>query len=246
MKVILIVFVFLASFYYSETPAAACGEDWYTPCCPWWEPEKCPPPIKAKIRDGARAASRYYGEAFNFFSLAAIPICASTAAAFPMIVPCVGVGGGGAYAAIMKGIYDNIADAASRYAIGTPPYWEPYELWIPTAADLGIEYTGDANTDNMIYALTVSWGYMLFIVESSDRTRYCYYDEAANCAGWQQARVDEGLRVLGEWIRYGADDLDGMAYDITQTGVDLQGIPVVQVTNDEATWARWMANEVQR
>ena len=95
----------------------------------------------------------------------------------------------------------------------------------------------------MIYDVTVAWGYHNLIIMSADAVSACYYDEAANCAGWQQDMVDAGLRELGNWIYDSAVNLNGMATQLAQEGVDWS---VYQAVYDEATVANLTASEVQQ
>lgn len=183
-----------------------CQQSLFNPCCPWWQPEKCPPPINRHKKDVAKASADYFENAETFFAVVALPTCAAG-----LILPCVTAGAVGFYANRL---------ALEQHKIVSDPfdpdYMWPYELTIPSAESLGMAYTDVHELNVLIYITTIIAGYGDFIYNTSNRVSSCQLAGDA-CRDWQQSRVDEGLRQFGGWHINGSLALNDIASTLQQS-----------------------------
>lgn len=210
-----------------------CWESVFNPCCPWWEPEKCPPPINQHKKAVAKAAGDYFTNAETFFIVFGIPTCAAA-----LIVPCATAGALAFYANRLAGEQYRIAnDPRFMFVIGPDPdYRSPAVLSIPSAE---IAYTGNPYVDNLIYGTTVIAGYGALIETSANRVSLC--DNAGeDCGDMHQAMVDEGFRQFGAWFYEGAINLNGVAWELENQGADGD---LVWMLRDMARVSAWAGQE---
>jgi len=228
-----------------------CAQSIFNPCCPWWEPSRCPPALRQRAKDAAQAGSNYLSEASGGLGAFELATCGTTivaaatanlAAAAAFGVPCLG-GMSGRYAADrFKAIFDR--------AVTDPPdynYWSDYEggSW-PTLADIGVDgYTGWWWVDNLIGDVQGAEFYSDFAYVSNNRLTTCQGDlgnDAAPCVRQRQL-ADWGFYMVGWYSRDVAANLRVIKGDLEQMGADGN---LTALLGDVANVTDWVGWELQQ
>lgn len=205
------VVVNIAAAYCDEfhgIPCTDCRESVFNPCCPWWQPEKCPDPIKKAKKDAARGLQFYY--AGNVAFLTSLGIGAG------VVAGPIGAAGPG------------IAAAVATYkawswgtVVSDPPddqYQIPYDgrSW-PSIEELGLWYTDYDSLNNLVWVAQAIVFYADFVYVSANRVTSCQ-QAGDGCAEWQQQRVDWGLNQMGNVLALSRDNHEWAAWDAWNEG----------------------------
>lgn len=200
-----------------------CQQSIFNPCCPWWEPSKCPPPIKKAIKDAAERASNWLFDAGFVLAAIAAPTCVGAA-----------VGGGLACAASLP--TSGFAFAMSRSADKIvrdpfdPDYYQVYDAPWPSidSFDPPLIYTDNGHMNNMLwYAQAVAQMADMAYV-SGNRVTSCQ-SIGDGCAQWQQDYVNYALWMMGAYLQGFSDEAAALAQDIANDG-DCCGV-ATQINN---------------
>jgi hypothetical protein len=205
-----------------------CQQSIFSPCCPWWEPSKCPPPIKQAIKEAAYRASDWLYDAGFVLGSIATPTCIGAA-----------VGGGLACAASLP--TSALAFALSRSADKIvrdpfdPDYYQVYDAPWPSidSFDPPLIYTDNGYLNNMLwYAQAIEQMADMAYV-SANRVTTCQ-SIGDGCAQWQQDYVNYALWMMGAYFQGYSDEATALAQEVANDG-DCCG--VASEINDMA----WMA-----
>ena len=120
-----------------------CTQSVFNPCCPWWEPEKCPPPVSQQKKDVAKQKADWFDSAA--YNLAVI----TGALAFGLPESAIALG----VSASTAGIAKQMAEDQKQIVKDPfdPAYYEIYDPAWPSAEDLGLSYSDNGHLNNMVW-----------------------------------------------------------------------------------------------
>jgi hypothetical protein len=168
-----------------------CQQSVFNPCCPWWQPWKCPSPVPQNKKDVAQAKADWFDSAS--YSLAVI----TGALAFGLPESIIAMGVAGSTAAIAKQLAEdqrkiirNIQDA---------DYWQAYDPPWQSAESLGLSYTENYWVNQMV-GDTQGVAQMADMISVESAKALACDMNGADCGGWHRDRVNWALWYLGWYI----------------------------------------------
>jgi hypothetical protein len=223
-----------------------CQQSIINPCCPWWQPWKCPPAAKARVKAAAAQGSDYLSNAKGFLGAAEVSTCGAgilagitgnLGAAMAMGVPCIGSMAGSFAAGQFKDLFDQVnRDPWDNL------WWQDYEgMGLPSLESVGIVggYSGWWWTDRLID--DALWGvyYADFIYVTANRLSTCYQLGYLDICARQKYRADWGFAQLGYVTRDVAVNLRAItdAVEAEVGGGDL--VSVLDDVSDVTDWVGW-------
>ncbi len=190
----------------------SCQQSIFNPCCPWWEPSKCPPPIKQAIKEAANRASDWLFDAGYVLAAIATPTCVGAA-----------VGGGLACAASLP--TSGFAFAMSRSAdkIVKDPFDPAYrEVYYPPwpevdSFDPPLIPTDNGHMENMRWYVQAIEMMADMAYVSANRVTSCQ-SVGDDCKWWQQDYVNYALWMMGAYLQGFSDEAAALAQEIANDG----------------------------
>jgi hypothetical protein len=242
MKPVIIVLFFLVSSVISFKPptlespsvvtvtvAQACG-GWWDPCCPWWEPWKCPAPVPQNKKDVAQNKADYYDSAA--YSLGVIT--AAMALGLPESAIAFGIAGSTGLIAKQlaedqRRIIRNIQDA--DYWVGYDPPWQ-------SAESLGLSYTENYWVNQMV-GDTQGVAQMADMISVESAKALACEQAGADCGPWHRDRVNWALWYLGWYINDLGDNAWQAAAELEAQGVNPDLVYQIRALAWESNDAGW-------
>lgn len=208
-----------------------CTQSVFNPCCPWWEPEKCPPAVKQKQKDAARRLQFYYMGNVAFLS--------SLAIGAGVVAGPIGAAGPGIAAAVAS------YKAWSWGTVVSDPWDERYQeayggMEWPSPDMFGLWYTNYESLNNLVWVTQALVYYADFVYVSANRTTSCQL-VGNGCADWQRDRVNWGLSQMGNVLAISRDNHEQAAWDASNEG----NPDLARKLWEIAEWDNWGAGEFQ-